>query len=796
MKKTSIWFIWKKAYKNLLKNKRKTIPVIILLTFSIGCGTILFDVQDIRSKAVEEVIEETNFTDGFVYFEPVPETFISHIIESELSQYLDDYGLNMLVVSKFIIFGYNYDGMLVGKNTSKENGVNILINEEKEEIYDYEFALNWAFAHDKKIKIGTEILFLYNSYEKVVEIKNVGYNPEFQFVPLYKNIAFPSIKPYPVLYMDKLFLNNIVLNQSTPIVNYFVYKLKDQNNSKFVKEKIELIFGEFLNQQFSQEQHPFVKTMREDEKNDRRLFLFLTIILLLGAIITLILITNKLIEDDLKSITVFEALGANKKEIIASYLVFNILLLSFSFIFGLLFSIGLNIPVNNYMMDVLNIPFDLRIIISIKNSLWIGLVLFIVSISSTFVIVKKTFKMDVQQSMKFETKFLEKINIIERLYQKLKKNPHPLTKYNIRRIFGKKLHLISLIFALSFSVSLIIFTFSFPNSIRYSMNRQFNEIEQWDCYANTWQYEDESLINSSLISIEELNQYEFGISDSILFSKKNDTNFEIAFRLMAYEENSELHHIKVERGKIFEDIDDAIVSKDIIEKYKLDIGDYIYLKSIGLDTLHKLRIIGMVNDLNALTVYLMIPKAQTILNETTKINTIYFTSDNIDTCVEKIQNIPEVEIVVKMSSLKADVKYVLEMISSLFIVFSIMFLLFGVLLLLIIFKSNIDDRIEDYSSMKAIGLYNSEIRKGLLYEISFYFIVSLLLGSLLGNLISKFIITMYSSIMPGIHYHLYSISYIFYILIFGIIVLLSFFINQRRIKKVQLAKMMREKTFG
>jgi len=328
------------------------------------------------------------------------------------------------------------------------------------------------------------------------------------------------------------------------------------------------------------------------------------------------------------------------------------------------------------------------------------------------------------------------------------------------------------------------------------MNRQFNEIEQWDCYANTWQYEDESLINSSLISIEELNQYEFGISDSILFSKKNDTNFEIAFRLMAYEENSELHHIKVERGKIFEDIDDAIVSKDIIEKYKLDIGDYIYLKSIGLDTLHKLRIIGMVNDLNALTVYLMIPKAQTILNETTKINTIYFTSDNIDTCVEKIQNIPEVEIVVKMSSLKADVKYVLEMISSLFIVFSIMFLLFGVLLLLIIFKSNIDDRIEDYSSMKAIGLYNSEIRKGLLYEISFYFIVSLLLGSLLGNLISKFIITMYSSIMPGIHYHLYSISYIFYILIFGIIVLLSFFINQRRIKKVQLAKMMREKTFG
>ncbi len=796
MKKISIWFIWKKAYKTLIKNKRKTIPVIILLTFSIGCGTILFDVQDIRSRAVEEAIEKTNFADGFVHFEPLPEILITQLIEDELSHYLDDYELNMLVVSKFIIFGEYYDGVLVGINVSKENRINKLINRDKDEIQNYEFALNWAFADDSNIKFGTEILFSYGSYEMALEIENIGYNPEFQFVPLYNNIAFPSIRPYPVFYLDKIFLSNIVLNQSTPLVNYCVYKLKDQNNNKIVTEKINLIFGEQLNQQLLQEQHPFVKTMREDEKNDRSLFLFLTTIMLIGAIITLILVTNKLIEDDLKSISVFQALGANRKEILANFLVFNILLISFSFLFGLLLSIGFNIPINNFMMDTLKIPFDLRVIITISNSLWIGLILFIVSIISTFSIVKRTFKMDVQQSMKFETKFLEKINIIEKIYRKLKRNPHPLTKYHIRRIFGKKLHLVSLIFALSFSASLIIFTFSFPNSISYSLNRQFSEIDKFDCYANTWQYEDELLLNSSLNSIEELTLYESGVSDSILFSKNNDTGFKITFRLMAYEENSALHQIKVEGGKTFEDIDDVVVSKDIIEKYKLDIGDFIYVKSMGLESIHQLRIVGLVNDLTTSTIYLMMLKAQLILNKTNKINTIYFTSDNIDICAEKVQNIPEVEFVVKMSSLKEDIKYVLQMISSLFIVFGMFFLLFGVLLLLIIFKSNIDYRIEDYTSMRAIGLYNSEIRKSLLYEILFYFIVSLILGFIFGHLISKFIITMYSSIMPGIHYHLYSISYIFYISIFGIIILLSFFINQRRVKQVQLAKMMREKTFG
>ncbi len=796
MKKISIWFIWKKAYKTLLKNKRKTIPVIILLTFSIGCGTILFDVQDIRSRVVEEIIEKTNFADGFVYLEPLPEILVSQLIEDEIFQYLEDYELNMIVTSKFVILGEDYDGILVGINVSTEKRINKLINEKKEEIQDYEFAINWAFADANNIKLGTEILVSYGSYEILLEIQNIGYNPEFQFMPLYRNIAFPSIRPYPVLYVDKFFLSNTVLNHSTTLVNYFVYKLKDQDNKQIVKEKIELILGDYINQQFSQEQHPFVKTMREDEKNDRSLFLFLTIILLSGAIITLILVTNKLVEDDLKSISVFQALGANRKEILANFLVFNILLISCSLLLGLLFSIGFNIPINNFMMDALSIPFDLSISISIKNPLWIGLILFGVSILSTLFIVKRTFKMDVQQTMKYETKFLEKINIIEKIYRKLKKNPHPLAKYNIRRIFGKKLHLASLILALSFSASLIIFTFSFPDSIKYSINRQFSEIEKWDCYANTWQYEDVLLMNSSLSSIEELTQYEFGISDSILFSKDNNSEFKKTFKLMAYEDNSELHVIKVEKGRFFEDIDDVIVSKDMIEKYDLDIGDIIYVKSIGLETIYQLEIVGLVNDLTALTIYLMMPKAQTILNKTNKINTIYFTSDNIDICVEKVQNIPQVEIVVKMSTLREDLEYVLQMISSLFIVFGLVFLFFGVLLLLIIFKSNIDYRIEDYSSMKAIGVYNSEIKKSLIYELTFYFVVSLLLGFFLGELISKLIISMYSSIMPGIHYHLYSISYIYYIAIFGIIILISFLINNRRVKKVNLAKIMREKTFG
>ncbi len=45
--------------------------------------------------------------------------------------------------------------------------------------------------------------------------------------------------------------------------------------------------------------------MREDEESDKVMILILTGVLLSGAIITLILVMNKLVEDDLKSVSVF-----------------------------------------------------------------------------------------------------------------------------------------------------------------------------------------------------------------------------------------------------------------------------------------------------------------------------------------------------------------------------------------------------------------------------------------------------------------------------------------------------------
>ncbi len=796
MRSFSMWFVWKKAFRTLLNNKGKTVPILLLLTFAIGFGTVMYNIQDIRGKAVDEVIDSTNFADGFVYFDPLPRSQIDNLLYTETYPYFDDYEMRMLLIVKFKISDEEYDGLLVGIDVSREKHINSLIDKEKDEIDDYKYALNMDFAEETDIKKSDEIEVSYGSINKRFEVGDIGYNPEFQFFPLYKNVAFPSVKPYPILYMDIQFLSAFFLNQTEPLANQLIYQLKSKSDQDDVKDSFEKYMGPYLDQVIPQEEHPFIKGMREDEESDRVTILILTAVLLGGAIITLILVMNKLIEDDLKSVSVFQALGANKREILLSYLLFNVLLIGLSISLGIILSIFLNIPVNNFILEAMNIPITMEVEFSILNPIYIGSILFLVSLTSTFFIVKKTFKMDVLQTLKYETKFLEKRGLIEKLYIKINRAPSPFALYNIRRIFGKKIHLYSLLSALSFSSSLLIFLYSFQDSFIYSIDQKFNYVERWDCTANTWKYENESLMENLIENINYVDEFECGISDTVLFSKKSDKDFDETLRILAFEKDSDLHLLQVEDGKMFEKNKEILISKDLLSKFDLEIGEIIYLKASGSDNSDQLIIVGVVNDLTENTIYSSIDKAQDLLNEPNKINTIYFLADDIDKAVEQVLDLPQIEQVVKKNDIKEDIDVVLELATTMFLIFGIIFFFFGLLLLSIIFKSIIDYRIEDYSNMKAIGLYNYEIRNTMMLEMLFYFILALLFGLLFGCIIMSLIIDMYSSITPGLKFYLYPTSYFYYTVSFCLILISSFIYNYRRVKNINIAEIMRLKTFG
>ncbi|TFG20978.1 MAG: ABC transporter permease, partial [Promethearchaeota archaeon] len=693
MERFSTWFVWKKGFKTLIKNKSKTIPILVLLIFAIAFGTLTFNMQDFRSKMIVEIKEYTNVPDATVYFEPIPETVAEKTLEN-ITDDLEDYEMRMLIQIKFKVSGEKYDGLLIGIDTSKKEHMHALVDQDKEELDDYEFAINWGFTERINLKVGDEMSLSYGSVKKDIKIKEIGYNAEFQFSPLFSNIAFPSMRAYPILYVDLDYLNEEFLNQTVPLVNQFLYQLEDSSEEEDIEKEIQDVLKALSVEVVPLDDQSFFKTMREDEESDRQMLMFLTIILLAGAVITLILVMNKLVEEDLKSISVFQALGANKREIIFSYLVFNILILSLAFVLGVILSNILAIPFGNFMSEAFGIGFIPDFEFHITNAIWIGLSLFIVSIISTFFVVKKTFKMDVQQSLKYETKFLEKTNIIEKIYTKTNQDPHPYTKYNLRRIFGRKLHLISLLIALSFSGSFLIFFFGIDDGIGYSMERKANEIEQWDCVANTWQYEGESNMSNILDSISEIGDYEFAIFDIALFSEKK-SDFDEYLRLTAYEEDSDMHLVEIEEGHEIKKDDEALVTRDVLNEFGLVIGDSIYIKGLASNNPTKVNLVGVVNDIAAMSIILSIEDAQAVLNKSNRINTIFMTArDDAEDCAKIIQDLDEVEIVITLDSLKEEIDFMLEFMSAAMLIFGVILMAFGIVLIVVVFKSIADYRME------------------------------------------------------------------------------------------------------
>ena len=798
MARFSAWFVWKKGFKTFTKNKSKTLPILILLVFAIAFGTLMFNMQDFRSRMIEEIKEYTNVPDATAYFDSTPKTLIEQQLENITDNGLKDSEMRMLMMIEFKVFGEKYDGMVIGLDLSKKSHMHALVDEEKEEIDDYEFAINQGFANRIDLEIGDELTVSYGSIKKEVKVKNVGYNAEFQFSPLHTNVAFPSIRPYPILYVDLYYLNEnfLNLNQTNAIVNQFLYQVKDDSESDEVEKNIQEALKAYSVEIVPLEDQAFFKSMSEDEESDRQMMMFLTIILLAGAIITLILVMNKLVEEDLKSISVFQALGANKREITASYLLFNIIIVSFALFLGVIVSNILEIPFKNFLAEVYGIGFNPDIEFQYMNAIWIGLSLFIVSLISTLLVIKKTFKMDVQQSLKYETKFLEKTNLIEKAYVKAKKDPHPFTKYNLRRIFGRKLHLVSLLIALSISGSFLIFFFGIDDGMTYSLERKFNEVEQWDCVANTWNYEDETNMTNIMDSLTEVDEYEFAIFDLALFSKK-DSSFDDHLQLVAYEKDSDMHLLEVEDGEDLKNSGETLVTRDVLNEFGLEIGDRIYVKSVSSDQSNKIKIVGVVNDIAAMSLFVSISDAQDILNKSDSINTILITAkDDVDDCAKEVQDLNEIETVVTLESLQDEIDFYLNLLSAGMLIFGIILMAFGIILITVVFKSIADYRMEDYSNMKALGILDKEIRKSLLAELILYFSISLILGIVLGNLFLMYMFVQWKAVLPGLTFHIYPISYLYYTFIFTSILVFSFYINYRRIKRINIAEMMRQKTFG
>ncbi|MHA1489018.1 MAG: FtsX-like permease family protein [Promethearchaeota archaeon] len=795
--KKSFWFMWKKGFKTIIKNKKKIFPILVLMCFTISIGSAMYHIEDSRSKIVEEIKEYSNIADGLVNFFPLKEHIVNDKIREIAFKNLDEYEKRLIIQIKYNYSGIEYDGFLVGIDTSLDSHINKLVDENKEELKK-PFCLSWNFANDHDIEIGDEIALTLGSVRNTVVIKQIGFSSEFLYVILHEETLFPSLEPIPVMYVDINYMSTNFLNSSVPLFNQLLYKLRDKSDQEAIEVELKESFDTYLIDIVPQEEFSFIRYNREKEKAARPMVLFFITVFLIGAVITLIIVIHRLIEYDLKSVSVFQGLGATKSEIIGSYMIFNLILTLISLILGGVLAFLIDIPIGQGVASQLGVPIAPEIYFEYNNIIFIGSLLFFASILSTFVIAKRTFSMDVQESLKYETKFLEKPNLVERLVTKVKSNVHPFTSYNIRRIFGKKLFLSLVLVALTISSSFIMFSFGIADGYKYSTQYKLTEIEKWDGVATTWRYESENTLKSKFNSLSEIEYYEVGISDIILFSKNETGIFEDYLKILAFEEDSQLHVLEAEDNVEFEADNEALVSSNILDDYSVNIGEKIYIRNRFINTTHEIKIIGVVKDMMSDILYLNLKTAQKVIKAWSKVNTIYFTIDNKynATVADRVQDLDQVRIVDMKEKLKETLEKSNELIDSYMLIFGGMFTLFGLLISAVIIKNIIEYRIEDYATMKALGLRDREVKKAIIQEILIYFVISIPIGILIGEFLIMGLMERFNFIKPGLLPYIHPISFFYFgismIFMITVILLKQF----KKLKKMNISELTKAKTFG
>ncbi|TFF97595.1 MAG: ABC transporter permease, partial [Promethearchaeota archaeon] len=332
----------------------------------------------------------------------------------------------------------------------------------------------------------------------------------------------------------------------------------------------------------------------------------------------------------------------------------------------------------------------------------------------------------------------------------------------------------------------------------YSIDKKLDDTERWDAMAATWQYEDKYVLDNNLSSISGIDIYEFGIVDTVLLSK-NKNDFKDYFRLMAFEDNAELHILKTENQAKMEKRNQIFISKDILQKYSLKIGSHVFLKTIFSEDVREFSVVGTVNDMTAVAIYMPLKRAQSFLNNSNRVNTVYFKIEkdiDEDEFIQHIQDLPIVKEVILKESIKEDLESTIEITQGVIWVLALIFLLFGLAIVGVIVKNLVDYRIEDYANMKALGLMDSEIKKSIFKELLIYFAISIPLGLMLGFLIMIGIFEMYSSLMPGLFVHIYPISYVYFGICMSIMIALVLLFQFRKLKHMNIAEITKMKTFG
>ena len=791
-------FVLKRGVRSVTNNKSRVVPVILLLIVGITGGAVMVDLNRAAYQANVEAWELSNLADIWINTALVPRSELENIV-GLFSEFIRDYDFRLFLPFQLDFQDQNVTGYAVGLDWEEGIPVNKILYQSEPLLRSkipnrFGFFLERQFALTQDLELHKMVTLYVHGTRLSLPCDLFGYDPSFTYYPTTEKYWLPSLGTLPIAFFDRSFLGE--LYGSTSLANQIVLTLGWVDTSRFEEIMKQKLFGHPLAKHvisiIPQEEYPSYQMVTEDYETDTQFGYMMGMVLFGVALMVLYITSEQQVEQEKKQIGALRAIGTSQAEIFCSYVLFALIIGGIGLVLSVPVAYLLGQVLITYAAGLLGNP-DLEYTMNFRTLGIFGASAFIMGFLAIVVSAYRASRVTPMSAIRPEAEYYLKIPLIERLLDKLRIRLGPESKFTLRRFFSRRTRGIFMGLGFALVMMLFVFTFALTNSLQDIADVQFNDYENWDVAATLVGYNEIEAIDQTFSDIPFIHKLEPAISDYIgIINSERELMF---VGLWGYVSRPTMHSFGLREGYSSLDGISTIISSNLVGILGIGVGDLIQVQTRG-GRQQALKIIGISSELVQTSITTSLEMAGKLTENPDQANAILCTSPKPEELAGALEQHEKVYNVQIKADIQDDFEELMEIVNVVIYMMLLIIGAMGVLISAALIALDINDKADDFGIMIAVGSRKSELVRMQIIQSVVLVIICGPLGLVLGYQLTLGFINWMAENFVSLPFSYPPSQMVISFVLFFITILLGNFLPLRRVFRMNIADLTREKVIG
>ncbi|MGA1873599.1 MAG: ABC transporter permease [Thermoplasmatota archaeon] len=783
----------RKAVRDLLRHKLRTISIIAAIALSVGLGIGLVNATKDAFDSFDRRLEVTNYEDIDIRFDMTG-------IDIDEMEAIDgvEAAMERLFLQTQVEFGNErYKTHWISapyypeKPYSRINGYQMVDGGYFDEAYNREALVGHLFADANGIDIGDSIKVFYNDLIFDLEVSGIAASPEYIYVVSDEGWPEPSLL---LPLFTSIETTRAILGVDEGTCNELLIRVQDGYDAEEVKAGIEnYLTGKgvrITSSMLGTEENDYLFSRTDADAMGQMGWIFGTIILVVTAVVIYNSMT-RLIASQRSYIGVMGALGGKMWKIIAHYSLFGFFMGFIGSVIGIPLGIGISMLTMSEYAKIIGLV-DPVMDIYVPYLVIFSLIGMSIATAGAFLGSLKAVSIGPREALtsQYNTLDFSKKPIMERLFDLIAYRRPILPRVPMRNLSRHKLRTAITIISLGVSLLLVFSCLALALGFMQPLEDNYSKYETWDLKAKLVTPRSQEEVMSELGSSSfQGTGAEVTLDDYVSIMDDGQLSFA---RVQAFMEDSDLRNFHVIEGKYAPD-EGILVGSILARNLGLDVGEEVEFV-LGNHTTSA-RVTGITGELMDDSFLMSLDQADSLLMTEGHVNAIIL--DLGGRSREEVEDSLRGSFPISSLIYTDDVQNGMESLLQGLLAMFVIFIGFGVLSEVLFISTtvvlNILDREMEFISLRAMGSKPGKIRRMIVLETLILLTGGLIIGLPLGVITTKWAM---AYLVKDLMYYVINVDAAVYVITALIAVLsavIASYISARHITKAKLADTIRQR---